>query len=452
MSDRDLARRTEAEIAFDGVDITASIRPYLLSLTYTDNEEDTADDLQIKLQDRDGLWLEHWLGDAVRTATSRETATVSAPAAAQEQARAYRVTPQIGLNVRAGPSTSYARLGAFVCGTVIEVSAIENGWAKITYSGRPAYVSAAYIEPTGESTAAQESSAVPEKTGVSAAAMKIQAVLVRRNWHGGGRDELLDCGQFELDAVDVSGPPSVVTVKATALPYSSQVRQTEKSKVWVEISLSGIAKQIAAANSMACLYVSASDPYYVRTEQFKTSDIAFLSGLCHDAGISLKATNSVLVLFDQAGYEARAPVLTLRRGTGGYTKYKLVTGSAGTQYASCRVSYTDPATGACIEGTARVEDYGAQAKNNQQLEVTAKVASAAEAKALAEKHLRLHNKYSQTATFTLPGDPAIAAGVTVQLAGWGFWDGKYLVKQAKHTLGASGYTVQVQLRRVLEEY
>ena len=56
MSDKTMARRTDIEINFDGTDITGSIRPYLLSVTYTDNEEDETDDLQIKLQDRDSVW------------------------------------------------------------------------------------------------------------------------------------------------------------------------------------------------------------------------------------------------------------------------------------------------------------------------------------------------------------------------------------------------------------
>ena len=38
MGNQSIARRTVVEIAFDGVDITESIRPYLLSVTYTDNE------------------------------------------------------------------------------------------------------------------------------------------------------------------------------------------------------------------------------------------------------------------------------------------------------------------------------------------------------------------------------------------------------------------------------
>ena len=83
-----------------------------------------------------------------------------------------------------------------------------------------------------------------------------------------------------------------------------------------------------------------------------------------------------------------------------------------TQYSSCRVSYVDP-TGKCIEGIAKVEDYKADAKNNQQLEITAKVSDKAEAKALAEKLLRKHNRYAKTASFTLPGNPDLVAGVAV---------------------------------------
>ena len=58
MSDYKNTRRTEVEVTFDGVDITKSIKPYLLSITYTDNEEGEADDLQIKIQDREGDWLD----------------------------------------------------------------------------------------------------------------------------------------------------------------------------------------------------------------------------------------------------------------------------------------------------------------------------------------------------------------------------------------------------------
>ena len=434
MSNPNNARRTVVEVVFDGTDITSSIRPYLLSATYTDNEEDETDDLQFRIQDRDGIWLTKWLNDAVDAAATSESSQAST------QDASYTVVKGDTLSEIA------ARYG-----TTYQILAKYNGISNpnlifvnqvIKIPGEGGY--------SGSSESAQGGGS--DKKGPSTV-LKIQCVIVRENWSGGGGDLLLDCGEFELDTVNASGPPAVVVIKATSLPYTSRIRQTEKSKSWEGYRLSGIAKEMAGASGMTCLYESSNDPYYERVEQYKTSDIAFLSQLCHEAGISLKVTNKMLVLFDQTEYESKSAVFTIQRGDGSYEKYKLDIGSAGTLYSSCRVSYVDPSTGKCIEGVAKVEDYDAKSKNNQQLEVKAKVSTAAEAKALAEKHLRLHNKYSRSASFTIPGNPNAVAGVTVMLGGWGGWDGKYIIKQAVHTVDSSGgYTTQIKLRRGLEGY
>ena len=292
MSNPNQARRVSAQIFFQGADITGSMRPYLLSATYTDKEEDGTDDLQLKLQDRDDVWLKKWLADAIDAAASAGSLSSSAKSGAASTAKSYKVTAKSGLNVRSGPSTSYGKYGALVCGAEVQVESIENGWAKVSYNGKTAYVSASYIKESDGGGSDASSSA-------SGAGFKISAVFVRENWTGGGMDKVLDCGQFELDSVDVSGPPNTITIKATALPYSAQIRQTERSKAWESYTLSGIANEMAAANGMACMYLSNSDPSYSRVEQYKQSDIAFLSKLCHEAGISLKATNNLIVLFDQ---------------------------------------------------------------------------------------------------------------------------------------------------------
>lgn len=430
MSDANLARRTSVEVAFDGTDITSSIKPYLLSLVYTDNEADETDDLQISLQDRDSIWMEQWLGSMIDAASE---------ASASGTAASYKVTPKIGLNVRTGPGTSYTKLGALTCGTVITVSSIENGWAAISYNGQTAYVCATYIQAVDGAAEAQTSSGT---------ALAIQAVIVRENWTGDGKDKVLDCGGFEMDGIDASGPPATITVKGTSLPFSAAIRQTEKSRAWESYTLSGIAREMAGNCGMVCMYESDSDPYYARVEQYKTSDISFLSILCQNAGVSLKVTNKIIVLFDQATYEGKDAVRTIKRGDGSYTKYKLSVGTADTQYSSCRVRYTDPATGKSISGTATDDSINSE----QCLEITAKVESASEAMALAGKLLRLHNKYARTATITMPGDPDLVAGVTVMLADWGCWNGKYIITRAKHTVNSSGYTVQVKLRKVLEGY
>lgn len=115
-------------------------------------------------------------------------------------------------------------------------------------------------------------------------------------------------------------------------------------------------------------------------------------------------------------------------------------------------AYVEPATGACIEYTAYTEDYDEDAKTNQQLELYAKVGSVAEAKTMAEKHLRLHNKFSKTVQFTHTGHVWYVAGVGIRVKGYGFWDGRYICTQAKHTINENGFTTTVTGRRILEGY
>ena len=247
--------------------------------------------------------------------------------------------------------------------------------------------------------------------------------------------------------MDASGPPATVTINSTSLAFSNDLRQTKKSKAWKNYNLSGIASEIAGNGGLSCQYEASTNPSYDRVEQTRQSDIEFLRKLCQDAGISIKVTDGKLVLYDQAEYEAKAPVLTIEEGAkGGYIKYKLHSGSADTQYAKCRVRYMDPNTGKCIEGTA--ED--GSVSGDQCLEIKAKVGSVGEAQTLAKKCLRLHNKLAKTAAFTLPGDVGLVAGVTVQLKGFGGWDGKYIVTRAVHTVGGGGYTTQITIRKVLD--
>ena len=100
MSNPNQARRVSAQIFFQGVDITGSMRPYLLSATYTDREEDGTDDLQLKLQDRDDVWLKKWLTDVIDAAASAGSLSASAKSEAASTAKSYKVTAKSGLNVR----------------------------------------------------------------------------------------------------------------------------------------------------------------------------------------------------------------------------------------------------------------------------------------------------------------------------------------------------------------
>ena len=44
------------------------------------------------------------------------------------------------------------------------------------------------------------------------------------------------------------------------------------------------------------------------------------------------------------------------------------------------------------------------------------------------------------------------AGITVQVSGYGAFDGKYIIETATHSVSKSGYKTDLTLRRVLEGY
>ena len=546
MSDKNLASRTDVQVVFGGVDISAAVNSDLISFTYTDNEEDEADDFQLKVMDRDGKWLKKWLNTLVNDAAiggeiiseppennSGSSSGSASSSSSSGSAMAYKVTASSGVNVRASANDSGKILGQLPYGTVIDVKKFLNGWANITYSGKNAYIKAKNLKSVGSpSTSSTSSSSTysarstqesnaewkigesviatgnPQyssygignpgryvenhkgkitylnlKSGVpypicvdylgwfaisqvkKAAAegqqkadnsstkgskgLQISAVICRKNRNGDGKDDVLDCGTFELDSIDASGPPSVVSIKGTSLAYSSTIRQTQKSRSWESTTLKGIAEAIAQKNGMGLLFESAKDPKYSRVEQYRTSDIAFLQKLCHNAGCSLKATNNIIVIFDQEKFEQKSTARTISFGEkGGYTKYKLSTAESDF-YTSCRVYYTT-SSGAVISATEYSDDYDGDSNKGQCLEVRQKVSSIAEAQSLAHKLLRLHNKYEYTASFTFPGDPSLVAGITVELKDFGAWDGKYLIKQATHSISSSGYTTQVTLRKALK--
>ncbi|SCH07312.1 SH3 domain-containing protein [Romboutsia sp. 1001713B170207_170306_H8] len=62
------------------------------------------------------------------------------------------------LNVRSGPSTSYSKLGTLSKGSKVEVISESNGWSKITYNGKEAYVSSMYLSDASNDSSDSSSS------------------------------------------------------------------------------------------------------------------------------------------------------------------------------------------------------------------------------------------------------------------------------------------------------
>ena len=519
---KDTAAEASVSVSIEGVDISESVNKYLLSMTYTDNEEDETDDLQIKLQDQDGQWLKTWLNDILQAAAAgkySQTTTKTGTYTINDKRASIRnvvsrgscmydcMMAQIYLNLlgyfkgtingKAGDDTVSAvkafqkaqklsqsgtinrttwnkltnavngkdctkytcifknsadiqvyekantskKLFVMKKGTeCIITDKVASGWYACTFGDKSGYCK-------GSNVTANRSVAEVIKTKTTTKGLTIKAGITFSEQSG--RIRKMNCGSFELDSIKASGPPATVTIKGTSLPYGNGVRTEERDKAWEGYTVSKIGREIAQKAGLGFLYDAPKDPSYSRIEQAKQTDIAFLQEICHKNGLSLKVSGQKLIIFDQARYEAMVEVASILWMDGTYKKWDLSTQEGDVHYDECIVRYYHPEKKKTIEGSSKADDYDEKADEHLVLKVTnQRVNSESEAKELAEKLLRLHNKYEKKCSFTLIGNPMLGAGLTARLKGFGLFSTKYIIKQCKHEVGSNGYTTKITLRTI----
>ena len=275
---------------------------------------------------------------------------------------------------------------------------------------------------------------------------KIHASFYVMNWSGKEDKQMLPCGTFTLDEFSLSGPPDEMTLKGQSVPVTSSIK-TPRTRAWKKVKLSQIAMDMAANSGLKVLFECPSDPSYEHVDQIKESDVSFLCKLCKKAGISLKVTDSQMVLFDEATYEAKSTELMLIHGTSNILGYNFDWTTDDTAYGSCRVRYKDPKTGNMIE-------YHYKPRNSNGgpvLEINEMVRNEEEARQLAMKRLRAKNKMETKCTFSIMGDIRFLAGITVTVKGFSRFDGKYIIQKASHKV-TDGYVTDLELTKCLEGY
>lgn len=68
-------RKPKATIIYEGKDITADVAEFLLDLTYTDKVEGESDEIELRMEDSDGLWRGEWYptkGDKMKVSIGYE--------------------------------------------------------------------------------------------------------------------------------------------------------------------------------------------------------------------------------------------------------------------------------------------------------------------------------------------------------------------------------------------
>lgn len=255
---------------------------------------------------------------------------------------------------------------------------------------------------------------------------------------------LLPCGTFEVDEVQLQGPPDVVRIRALAAGVKRSVR-TRNGRAYEDTTLADVARAVAQRNRLQLRGTIEPIPIARVTQVFET-DLAFLLRVAQSYGYAFSVRGNQLCFFRRAQLKAAEAVLVIHRQD--VVRYDFCDKVRGVAAAAV-LAYHDPA--ACQVQQALVQDV--QAQGNQHgsdiLKINDRAENAQQARIKAEAALDRANEDQTGATLDLPGQPRLVAGVNVRLHGFGRMDGKYTVTQARHAVQrGTGYTTQVQLKRV----
>ncbi len=281
---------------------------------------------------------------------------------------------------------------------------------------------------------------LPEK-----GATLVVSIITQAWWKDTFSEEELPLGIFEIDEIEVGGPPEEVKIKAVSVPNNTSLRGVDRTRAWEKTKLSVIANDIAKEAGLSLFYDTYTDPLLDRSEQTEQSDLSFLMKICNDAGLALKITDNKIVIFDEEKYEKNDIIMTITKGADLIKSYNFKS-STREIYSACHVKYQNSDTKNNIEYTFALKN-----KQGKTLMINQEVKTIAEAETLAKKKLREKNKEELTASFSLVGTFLLVAGVTINIVGFGKFDGKYIVSKASHEVGG-GYSVNIDLRRCLDGY
>ena len=294
----------------------------------------------------------------------------------------------------------------------------------------------------------------------------LDMVLESRYWNNANDGpQVVSFGTFEIDELECSSMPTVVQIKAVSVPDNTELRGSERSRSWEKVTIRKVAEDIATDAEMELFWDSTDTTVHDRIEQTEQSDLEFLQKLCDDNSLALKISAKKIVIFDEIKYEQAEPVINLVKDESLLTDdqkktadgtaiptYKLqqwrFRSAVRDVYKACRVEYQNEDSKEKLSYTFTAPDK----KVGKTLVVNQQVKSQDEAEKLAKNELRKKNAEEVSGSVTMRGQLTLAAGLTVNVVGFGKFDGKYLITRVQHAIGSSGYTCSVDLRRCLTGY
>lgn len=275
------------------------------------------------------------------------------------------------------------------------------------------------------------------------------------DWAGPGADAVVPWGTFEVDEVGADGGVFgtrffVRLQSAATLGSSAGFRDTRRSGSFAAgTSLAQVARVVAQRNGLGLAFLADDVEMERESVQQDRPDSTFLRELCGRYGLDVTVREAGadggvrVVVSDEAGLADQDAVAIApddcQRWEFGASVHR--------RFKAARCSYYDPRKGEVVEAIVKDGGYDDGAET---LEVQATVGSKGEAERIARAALRDRDRGRSSGRLVLsPGSPEATAGSVVAPAGFGRYDGRYLVDEATHEYETElGYTTTLTLVRL----
>ncbi|MBF6569060.1 MAG: hypothetical protein IVW54_09305 [Candidatus Binataceae bacterium] len=256
---------------------------------------------------------------------------------------------------------------------------------------------------------------------------------------------LLPCGDFEIDQLELDGPPDSFRMRCLSA-YITPAMRTRNTFIYENQSLLAIAATVAQKYQLQVVGIAdAINPVFSRIVQKHESDVEFLNRIAREHDYDFTVRGSQLIFYFRAALAAEVPQITLTRSDVERFSFQNRTRHI---YKAAQLNYFDPDTRQLISQSAEA----AGIPTGDTIKLVARCDNGQQALLKAQAALDEANSSFIHATFLLPGNTALSAGNTVALSGWGSFDGRYLAVQTEHLLNRkSGYTTKLIMRRVIAD-
>ncbi|MGL4566914.1 MAG: phage late control D family protein [Fusobacteriaceae bacterium] len=265
-------------------------------------------------------------------------------------------------------------------------------------------------------------------------------------------------GSFFLDSISYSGPPDVVSLKAISVNLESNIMDGKKNKSWENVTLKKIAEDISKECEVELMYDVEYDKTYSRVQQKNESDITLLKRLCQETGVNIKLYSDKIILFEESKFEKRESIFGIYKNND-CTNYSFSLDDNDT-YDACEISFLDYFEDKVIKVMCQAGDRSEyKNKTNRILFINEDKTPPGEGieqkkehvLKIAQKSLREKNKNATTGNLEIMGrDELISSGDTIDVYGFGRFDGKYFVTEI--TTDFDLFKQSLGIRKCLEGY